>query len=65
MILQASENMKNLILELIERKKAGSLSVQDIADLEKHLQLEHEVRLTKALSRRKLLQSQQNQTNSL
>lgn len=55
MAAQPSEALKNRVFDLIARKKVGDLSEEESAELEKHLQLEHKMRLAKARLRRKLL----------
>ena len=47
-----SEASKNRALDLIQRKKMDSLSVDESSELEHYLQLEHLMRLAKARAQR-------------
>jgi len=45
---RASEENQRRVTDLLEREKAGSLTPQETAELDRYLQLEHLVRLAKA-----------------
>ena len=49
-----SENTKNRVTDLIEREKHEQLSMEDAAELEHYLQIEHLMRLAKARARQRL-----------
>ena len=47
-----SDDSKNRVIELMQRKKTGSLSTEESSELDHYLQLEHLMRLAKARAQR-------------
>jgi hypothetical protein len=46
-----SQETKDYVAELIEQEKAGTLSVEELVELNHYLELEHVMRLAKARAR--------------
>ena len=46
-----SQATKDYVAELIEREKAGTLSAEELDELNRYLELEHVMRLAKARAR--------------
>ena len=51
---QPSEQVRNTVSDLIRREKDGALSPEEVAELNRYLELEHLMRLAKARAHRHL-----------
>lgn len=49
-----SDNLKHKVFDLIDKEKAGHLSIEEQSELSYYLQLEHIIRLAKARARKHL-----------